>query len=113
LADLKPFFKTHGLARPEIEVVLRDRKKETVSTLTGDSFLYGVLLASDFDLKLFQSKWERRFVNESDDWQATQAGCDGERYNSLMPILVKSRKPPALSRQSGRARNPATTTTVV
>ena len=38
-ADLRNFFKTHGLARPEIEVVLRDRKKETVTTLTGDSFL--------------------------------------------------------------------------
>ena len=36
--DLRPFFKTHGLARPEIEVVVRDRKKETITTLTGDSF---------------------------------------------------------------------------
>jgi hypothetical protein len=83
LADLKPFFKTHGLARPEIEVVLRDRKKETVSTLTGDSFLYGVLLASDFDLKLFQSKWERRFVNESDDWQAAPGTSSGFAWTGL------------------------------
>ena len=71
-ADLKRFFKSHGLGRQEIEVVLRDRKKETVSKLTGDSFLYGVLLASDFDLELFQSKWERRFVNESDDLEAAR-----------------------------------------
>lgn len=49
-ADLKHFFKTHGLARPEIEVVLRDRKKEATTTLTGDSFLYVVPIASDFDL---------------------------------------------------------------
>ena len=26
-ADLRAFFKTHGLARPEVEVVLRERKK--------------------------------------------------------------------------------------
>ena len=31
-AEHRPFFKTHGLARKEIEVVLRDRKKEVVTT---------------------------------------------------------------------------------
>lgn len=83
LADLKPFFKTHGLARPEIEVVLRDRKNETITSLTGDSFLYGVPLASDFDLELFQSKWERRFVQESDDWQAAQGTSSGFAWNGI------------------------------
>jgi hypothetical protein len=70
LADLKPFFKTHGLARPEIMVLLRDRKKEVVTTKSGDEFLYGVPLASDFDLDLFQSKWAGRFEQDADDWQA-------------------------------------------
>ncbi len=69
-ADLRPFFKTHGLARPEIEVVLKDRKKEIVTILTGDSFLYGVPIASDFDPELFLSKWERRFEQQADDWQS-------------------------------------------
>jgi hypothetical protein len=77
LADLKPFFKSHRLARPEIEVVLRDRKKETVTTTTGDSFLYGVPLASDFDLELFQTKWERRFEQETDDWSAAPGTSSG------------------------------------
>ena len=76
-ADLRPFVKTHGLARPEIEVVLKDRKKETVTTLTGDSFLYGDPLASDFNLELFQSKWERRFENESDDLEAAPGTSSG------------------------------------
>ena len=71
-ADLRSFFKTHHLACPEIEVVLRDRKKEVVTTQHGDEFLYDDLIASDFDLKLFQSKWVRRFVNELDDWSAAQ-----------------------------------------
>lgn len=66
-ADVKPFFKSHGLARPEIEIVLHDRKKESASRLTGDSFLYGVPIASDFDLELFQRKWERRFSIDPDD----------------------------------------------
>ena len=76
-ADLKPFFKSHGVARPEIEVVLRDRKKEAVTTLTGDSFLYGVPLVSDFDLDLFLSKWERRFSNETDDLEAAPGTSSG------------------------------------
>ena len=82
-ADLKPFFKDHGLARPEIEVVLRDRKNETVSTLPGDSFLYGVPLASDFDLELFQSKWQKRFVNESDDLEAAPGTSSGFAWEGL------------------------------
>lgn len=82
-ADLRPFFKSHGLARPEIEVVLKDRKNETVTTLTGDSFLYGVPLASDFDLELFLSKWERRFEQDADDWQAAPRTSSGFAWDGL------------------------------
>ena len=82
-ADLKPFFKDHGLARPEIEVVLRDRKKEATTTLTGDSFLYGVPIASDFDLNLFLSKWERRFENEADDGMAAPGTSSLFAWNGL------------------------------
>lgn len=82
-ADLSPFFKTHGLARPEIEVVLRDRKNETATTLTGDSFLYGVPLASSFDLELLQSKWRRRFENDADDWQAASGTSSGLAWYGL------------------------------
>lgn len=82
-ADLRPFFKLHGLARPEIEVVLRDRKKETVATLTGDSFLYGLSLVSDFDIELFKKKWERRFVNESDDLEAAPNTSSGFAWTGL------------------------------
>lgn len=82
-ADLKPFFKTHGLARPEIEVVLRDRKKGTVNTTTGDSFLYGVPLASDFDIEIFQSKWQKRFEKEADDWSATPGTSSGLAWDDI------------------------------
>jgi hypothetical protein len=69
-ADLRPWFKTHGLAHPQIEVVVRDRKKEVATTQQGDSFLYGDRLASDFALNLFQSKWGQRFKQEADDCTA-------------------------------------------
>ena len=87
-ADLKPFFKSHGLARPEIEVVLKDRKKEAVTTLTGDSFLHGVPLASDFDLELFQSKWERRFENEAADWMAAPWSASGFAWDGIPDGLI-------------------------
>jgi len=67
-ADLRPFFKTHGLARPEIEVVLRDRKKEIVTTQNGDDFLFGDRIDADFPLDLFISKWSSRFNLQPDDW---------------------------------------------
>lgn len=82
-ADLRNFFKTHGLARPKIDVVLKDRKNETFTTLTGDSFIYGVPLASDFDLELIQNKWERRFVNKSDDLEAAPGTSSGFAWDGL------------------------------
>ena len=87
-ADLRPFFKSHGLARPEIEVVLRDRKKETVTTLTGDSFLYCVPLASDFDVDLFLSKWERRFEQQADDWVAAPGTSSLFAWNGLQDGFI-------------------------
>lgn len=83
LADLKPFFKTHGLALPGIEVALRDRKKEIVTTISGDDFLYGVPLASDFDLDLFQSKWAGRFEQDADDWQAAPGTSSGFAWDGV------------------------------
>jgi hypothetical protein len=87
-ADLKPFFKSHRLARPGIEVVLKDRKKETVTTLTGDSFLCGVPLASDFDLEPFQSKWEKRFEQEADDWSAAPGTSSGFAWEGLQDGFI-------------------------
>ena len=82
-ADLKPFFKTHGLTHQEIVVELRDRKKETITTLTGDSFLYGVQIASDFPLELFQQKWTSRFENEPDDRQAAPGTAAGFAWDGI------------------------------
>lgn len=77
LADLRPFFKQHGLARPEIVVSLRDRKKEIITEKTGDSFLFGDRIAADFPLAIFQSKFANRFTNEPDDWQAAPNTISG------------------------------------
>ena len=95
LADLRPFFKSHWLARQEIGVVLRDRKKETFITQHGDDFLFGDRIAADFPLKLFQSKWGRRFEREADDCSAapgTSSGFawDGLEENRILWAALKS-----------------------
>jgi len=83
LADLKPFFKSNGFARPEVSVLLKDRKREAVVEQPGGDFLYGNSIATDFDLELFQSKWARRFVQEADDWQAVPASSSGFAWDGL------------------------------
>jgi hypothetical protein len=94
-ADLRPFFKTHRLARPEIEIVLRDRKKEITTTKPGDDFLFGDRIAPDFPLDLFQSKWANRFTKEADDRQAAPSTNSGfawaETENNRIPwVALKS-----------------------
>lgn len=83
VADLRPFFKTHRLARPEIAVELRDRKKEITTTKTGDEFLYGSQIAADFPLDLFQAKLTNRFTNEPDDWQAAPNTNSGFAWDGI------------------------------
>lgn len=82
-ADLRPFFKQHRLARPQVEVVLHERKKEVTTTLTGDDFRFGDRLAPDFPLEQFQSKWASRFVQEPDDWQAAPGTWSGFAWEGV------------------------------
>ena len=53
------------------------------TNMTGNSFFYGVPLASDFDLELFQSKWERRFENEADDWSGIPGTASGFAWERI------------------------------
>ncbi len=80
--------------QPQVEVVLRERKKEVLTTQPGDSFLYGDRLADDFPLDLFQSKWASRFALQHDDWTAapgTRSGFAwGEVEDSIPWIALKA-----------------------
>ena len=87
-ADLKSFFKQHRLARPEISVELRDRKKEVTSKKSGDEFLYGSPLGSEFPLELFKRKWMSRFVKESDDSQAAPRSASGFAWDGIEDGLI-------------------------
>ncbi len=77
-ADLRPFFKAHGLARKVVQVALIDRKRETTTVQTGDAFLYGERLAEEFPLRVYLGKWRRRAIEEPNDGHA--APCSGSNY---------------------------------
>lgn len=87
-ADFRAFFKTHRLARQEIEVVLRDRKKEIVTTQTGEDFLFGDRLAADFPLDLYLCKWASRFLVEADDGQAAPGTWSGFAWEGVEDNLI-------------------------
>jgi hypothetical protein len=83
LADLRPFFKNHGLTSPDVQVTLLERKKEIVTNKTGDDFLYGLPIAQDFPIELFLTKWGNRFQIEADDHQAALMTNSGFAWNGL------------------------------
>jgi hypothetical protein len=66
-ADLRAFFKQHGLARKGVTVALLDRKREASTLLHGDDFLFGERLALFWPCKAYLRKWQRRGVEERDD----------------------------------------------
>src|SRR5262249_21204598 len=77
-ADLRPFFKQHGLARKVVQVALIGRKRELTTVQGGDDFLYGERLAEAFPLRVYLEKWRRRTIEEPDDW--TPAPWSGSNY---------------------------------
>jgi hypothetical protein len=77
-ADLRPFFKQHGLARRSVQVALLDRKRERTTVQTGADFLFGERLADNFPVKAYEEKWRRRATEEPDDW--TAAPCSRSNY---------------------------------
>lgn len=87
-ADLRPFFKTHRLARKDITVVVSERKKEVSTTQPGDDFLFGNRLATDFPLDLYISKWRRSFEQEPDDWSAAPGTSSGFAWEGVEDNLI-------------------------
>src|SRR5262249_61272770 len=67
-ADLRPFFKQHGLATQGVKVALIDRKRETTTVQTGCDFLFGERLAPFWPWKAYWRKWQRRAAGEGGDW---------------------------------------------
>jgi hypothetical protein len=88
LADVRPFFKKHQLARNDVHVLLKDRKKEIVTSHTGDDFLFGETLAPDWPLDHFLMKWRCRFLSQPDDWTAAPETWSGYAWEGLEPNRI-------------------------
>ncbi|MFM7539543.1 MAG: twin-arginine translocation signal domain-containing protein [Planctomycetota bacterium] len=66
-ADPRWFFKANRLARPEMAVTLRHRKKEQSVPRRGSDFLYWDAVDDDFPLDRFAAKRANRFNRDADD----------------------------------------------
>jgi hypothetical protein len=88
IADLRPFFKQHGLARHHVEVVLLDRKREVTTLQHGDDFLFGERLADDFPVEPYEQKWRRRATEEPDDWTPAPHTWSGFAWNGVEPNRI-------------------------
>jgi hypothetical protein len=82
-ADLRQFFKMHGLARKEIEVFVSERKREIAVVRPGDDFLFGLRLDDGFPMDLYLSKWQGRFQKQPDDWSAAPGTWSGFAWHGI------------------------------
>ena len=67
--SLRPYFREHGLATPDVTVALINRKREQTDVVAGDRFLYGSVVDDAFPWEEFRQKWESRHQLEADDDQ--------------------------------------------
>jgi hypothetical protein len=81
--DLPPFFKQHCLATKRMTVALLGRKREATTVQTGDDFLFGERLAPFWPWKAYQTKWQRRALEERDDWRAVPYTWSGFAWEGI------------------------------
>jgi hypothetical protein len=87
-AGLRPFFRRHGLARKGVEVALIDRKREVTTVQAGNAFLYGERLVPSWPWKVYWTKWQRRALEERDDWTAAPHTCSGFAWEGIEPTRI-------------------------
>ncbi len=87
-ADLRPFFKAHGIARKDVEVVVRDRKREVITTSTGEDFRFGDRVSAALLGDTYPAKWRRRFEVEPDDWTAAPGSRSGYAWDGVEPGCI-------------------------
>jgi hypothetical protein len=88
LADLKPFCRRFGLARPDVRVVLIERKHEVITLTTGSEFLYGTALADTFPVEQYWQKWLSRCFVEAHDGQGASHSPTNYIWKDCEPGLV-------------------------
>jgi hypothetical protein len=88
LGDLRPFFKAHGLATKGVKVALLDRKREVSTPRHGHDFLYGERVPLFWPWSAYWRKWQRRGVEERDDWMAAPHTWSGFAWEGIEPNRI-------------------------
>lgn len=86
--DLRPFFKTHGLTRKGVNVTLLDRKRELTTVQTGEDFLYGERFSPFWPWRTYWRKWQRRALQEPDDWTIAPHTWSGFAWKGIEPNRI-------------------------
>ncbi len=86
--DLRPFFKTHSLTGKGVRVTLIDRKRELTTVQDGDDFLFEERFPPFWPWKAYSRKWQRRALQESDDWTAAPHTWSGFAWESIEPNRI-------------------------
>lgn len=86
--DLRPFFKAHSLTGKGVRVTLIDRKREVSTLRHGDDFLFGERLPLFWPWKAYWRKWQRRAVEEPDDWTAAPHTWSGFAWAGIEPNSI-------------------------
>jgi hypothetical protein len=76
----------HGPHR--VKVVLFDRKREVTTLQHGDDFLFGERLVPSWPWKTYWRKWQRRAVQEPDDWTAAPHTWSGLAWQGIEPNRI-------------------------
>jgi hypothetical protein len=88
LADLRPFFKSQGLTKDNIEVVVIDRKRELSEIRNGSDYLYGAPISEGISFESYWKKWRRRHSEESDDWTAAPLSPSRFGWRNVEPNFI-------------------------
>jgi hypothetical protein len=86
--DLRPFFKAHSLTGKGVRVTLIDRKREVSTFRHGDDFLFGQPLPPFWPWKMYWRKWQRRAVEDPDDWTAAPHTWSGFAWEGIEPNCI-------------------------
>jgi hypothetical protein len=71
-----------------VKVALLDRKREVSTPRQGDDFLFGEGLAPFWLWKVYWRKWQRRAVEERDDWTAAPHTWSGFAWEGIEPNCI-------------------------
>ena len=104
LADVRPFFKRHGLAHKDVKVILREQKRDYFIVTSGEEFLYGLPLRLTFPVEQYRAKHDDREIEQPDDGHLALGSWSSFSWDGWKPrgvpwaalkVIWRRERPPA------------------